>query len=238
MPLHQTQTLIIRIRRPWLRRLLWGTVLVLLPIAFYLTYELGRHDGGYDRLTVWQSKRDLREQIDRLEKANSALRVKTAELETARVSQQQERLELARNVGDLQAQIARQGQDLSFYRGIVSSTVGGPTLKIQRLSIAQGQGAGRYRLRIVLVQSVRPERLVSGTVTFSLRGTEHGQPATYDLSRLAADARATLSFSFRYFQDIDQELILPGGFNPASISVEVRTTGGAEPLKQSFTWKV
>ena len=45
----ETETLVIRIRRPRLRRLLWIGVLVLLPLLFFLIYEFGRKEGGYDR---------------------------------------------------------------------------------------------------------------------------------------------------------------------------------------------
>ncbi len=238
MPLRKT-TLVIRTQRPWVRRVFWGAVIALVPLGLYLTYELGRFDGGYDRLSAGQQRREQEVAIERLEKANAELRGKLAELETGRISQQQEREELSRTVTELQTQVARQTQDLQFYRGIVSATVGAPNVKVQRFQIANGTAPRRYKLRVVLVQAARPENIVNGTVALAVEGSERGRTVTYNLARLAPDGRAQVPFSFRYFQDLDQEIQLPEGFAPARVNVEVRASGRASsPATQTFDWTV
>jgi hypothetical protein len=235
----EASNLVIRPQRPWLRRLIWIAALAVLPVAFYLMYELGRFDGGYDRLTVGQNRRELEVEIERLQKANAELRGQVAELETGRMSHQQESSELARSVAELQAQVARQSQDLAFYRGIVGSTIGAPTIKVQRFQVHPGTEPRHHRLRLVLVQAVRPDNVVAGTVALTVQGTERGKPVTYSLSRLTADGRDQLPFSFRYVQDLDQEIVLPDGFQPARVSVEVRASGrSGAPFNQSFDWAV
>jgi hypothetical protein len=232
-------TLVIRQQHPWVRRLFWGALIAFTPLALYLTYELGRFDGGYDRLSAGQQRREQEVAIERLEKANAELRAKLAELETGRVSQQQEREELSRAVTELQTQVARQTQDLQFYRGIVSASVGAPNVKVQRLRVATANAARRYRLQLVLVQGARAENTVSGTVALTVEGTEKGRPASYNLARLAPDGRAQMPFSFRYFQDLEQEVLLPEGFAPARVTVEVRASGRASaPATQSFDWAI
>ena len=238
MPVEATN-LVIRTQRPWVRRLIWFTGLAVLPLALYLMYEFGRFDGGYDRLTVGQHRRELEVEIERLQKANAELRAQVAELETGRVSHQQESAELARSVAELQAQVARQSQDLAFYRGIVGSTIGAPTIKVQSFQVHPGSAPRHHRLRLVLVQAVRPDNVVAGTVALTLQGTERGKPITYSLGRLTADGRDQLTFSFRYVQDLDEEIVLPDGFEPARVSVEVRASGrSGTPFNQSFDWAV
>jgi hypothetical protein len=238
MPLHRTAH-VVRIHRPWVRRVLWGALIAFSPVALYLTYELGRFDGGYDRLSAGQERREQEVSIERLEKANAELRGKLAELETGVTSQKQEREELARTVTELQTQVARQTQDLQFYRGIVSQTVGAPNVKVQRFQIANAKLARRYRLRMVLVQAARPENTVNGTVALAVEGSERGRNVTYNLAKLTPDGRAQVQFSFRYFQDLDQEIQLPEGFSPARVNVEVRASGRASsPAVQTFDWAV
>jgi uncharacterized FlaG/YvyC family protein len=215
---------------------MWITALAVLPIALYLTYELGRFDGGYDRSTVGQRRRELEVEIERLQKANTELRANVAELETGRTSQQQEREELARTIADLQAQVGRQSQDVAFYRGLVNSTLNTPTIKVQKFQVVPGEGNGKYHLRMVLVQAVRPDNVVSGTVELTVEGTERGQPAKYGLARLTGDGRSQLQFSFRYYQDLEQEVALPDGFQPGSVNVEVKSAGRNTPLSQTFNW--
>lgn len=231
--------LVIRAHRPWLRRFLWIAGLALLPLSFYLMYEFGRFDGGYDRLTVGQHRRELEVEIERLEKTNAELRAKVAELETGDTSHQQETAELSRNVAELQSQVARQSQDLAFYRGIVGSTIGAPGIKVQRFQVRAGTAPDHFHLRMVLVQAVRPDNIISGTVALTVQGTERGKSVTYNLSRLTSDGRDQLPFSFRYVQDLDQEVVLPGGFAPVRVSVEVRTSGrSGAPYNQSFDWTI
>lgn len=235
----EAPNLVIRMQRPWLRRLIWIAGVAVLPLALYLMYELGRFDGGYDRLTVGQRRRELEVEIERLQKANAELRAQVAELETGHVSHQQESAELARSVAELQAQVARQSQDLAFYRGIVGSTIGAPTIKVQRFQVEAGTVPRHHRLRLVLVQAVRPDNVVAGTVALTVQGTENGKPVTYSLGRLTADGRDQLPFSFRYVQDLDQEIVLPDGFQPARVSIEVRASGrSGAPFNQSFDWTV
>jgi hypothetical protein len=232
----QSTPLVIRTQRPWVRRAIWITALAVFPIVLYLTYELGRFDGGYDRSTVGQRRRELEVEIERLQKANTELRANVAELETGRTSQQQEREELARTIADLQAQVGRQSQDVAFYRGLVNSTLNAPTIKVQKFQVLPGEGNGKYHLRMVLVQAVRPDNVVSGTVEVTVEGTERGQPAKYGLARLTGDGRNQLQFSFRYFQDLDQEVALPDGFQPGRVNVEVKSAGRNTPLSQTFNW--
>jgi cell division protein FtsB len=232
----QPTPLVIRTQRPWVRRAIWITALAILPIVLYLTYELGRFDGGYDRSTVGQRRRELEVEIERLQKANTELRANVAELETGRTSQQQEREELARTIADLQAQVGRQSQDVAFYRGLVNSTLNAPNIKVQKFEVLPGEGNGKYHLRMVLVQAVRPDNVVSGTVELTVEGTERGQPAKYGLARLTGDGRNQLQFSFRYFQDLDQEVALPDGFQPGRVNVEVKSAGRSAPWSQTFNW--
>lgn len=235
----EAPNLVIRMQRPWLRRLIWIFGLAVLPVAFYLVYEFGRFDGGYDRLTVGQHRRELEVEIERLQKSNAELRAQVAELETGQMGHQQESSELARSVAELQAQVARQSQDLAFYRGIVGSTIGAPTIKVQRFQVHPGTEPRHHRLRLVLVQAVRPDNVVAGTVALTVQGTEKGKPVTYSLGRLTNDGRDQLPFSFRYVQDLDQEIVLPDGFQPARVSVEVRASGrSGAPFNQSFDWAV
>ncbi|HEY7379417.1 MAG TPA: DUF6776 family protein [Steroidobacteraceae bacterium] len=234
----QPATLVIRAQRPWVRRALWIGALAILPVAIYLTYELGRFDGGYDRSTVGQNRRELEVEIERLQKANTELRAKVAELETGRMGQEQERAELARTIAELQSQVGRQSQDVAFYRGLVNSTLNAPNIKVQKFQVMAGASNNKYRLHLVLVQAVKPDNIVTGTVEMTVEGTERGQPAKYTLARLTGDGRNQLPFSFRYFQDLDQEVALPDGFQPGRVNVEVKSSGRNAPVSQTFNWNV
>jgi hypothetical protein len=229
--------LVVRAHSPWRRGLMWFLIAFGSALALYVTYELGRLDGGYDVFAARQDRRDANAEIERLETSNAVLRQQLADLETSRVSGQKERDELARTIGAQQDQLARLSQDLSFYRGIVANGDAAPGIKIERFELAKADDGNRFRLRFALMQTGRPEGAVSGTLQISLQGTSSGRPATLAMPAIAPDKRATTSFSFRFFQDIEQLLALPAGFVPADIIVEARVNrAGAMPLRQVFPW--
>ena len=53
----------------------------------------------------------------------------------------------------------------------------------------------------------------------------------------AARADGQLPFKFRYFQKFEQDVVLPEGFEPRAVNVEVRSTRLA-PVRESYPWQV
>jgi len=230
--------MVVRQRTPALRNLLLiATVLVGL-FAFYVVYELGRYNAGYDRQAVAQQRVELEVQIEHLEKANRQMRTKLAELDTIRVGRAQEQAELARSIGDLQAQVARQSQELAFYRGVVAQGAAAIGVKIEELRIAAGK-PGTFVVHLSLVRSGRADGEVSGTVHLSLQGTADAAATTLDLAALTGGRLRELRYSFRYLQNFDPELTVPLAFKPEQLAVEVQSSRRElAPLSQSFLWTV
>jgi Family of unknown function (DUF6776) len=231
--------LVVRTYAP-MRRVLTVIALTLLGLfALYVVYELGRFDAGYDRLAVSQERTEHEVAVDRLEKANRELRTRLAELDTIRIGRAQEQAEVSRSIGDLQAQVARQAQELAFYRGIVAQSAASTGVKIQQIRIENGEKAGRYKVRMTLVRSVRPEDVASGTVVLGAEGTSGGQATSLDLTALSGGKLRELPFNFRYFQNLEPEIALPSGFQPERLTVEVRSSRkGVSPVTQTFPWTV
>ena len=69
-------------------------------------------------------------------------------------------------------------------------------------------------------------------------GIENGEEKSYSYADLKPDdADASWAFSFRYFQDFDRAVILPDGFTPERITVEVASrTRSIASIEESFAW--
>jgi hypothetical protein len=238
-PSRASSNLVVRTHAP-ARRVLTVIALTLLgAFALYVVYELGRYDAGYDRLAVSQERAEHEVSIDRLEKANRELRTRLAELDTIRVGRAQEQAEVSRSIGDLQAQVARQTQELAFYRGIVAQSAVSPGVKVQQLRITQGSKPGRFLVRLNLMRSQRPEDVVTGALAFTAEGAKGGQPGSLDTAALTGGKLKELPFNFRYFQNFEQEIAIPSGFVPERLTVEVRSgKKGVSPVTQTFPWSV
>ena len=237
-----------------LRRILVAAAAVLAAIAaLYFVYERGRFDGGYDHLAAAAQRSELRARISKLEKANDALNSRVAELDTLRIGRSQERAELARTIGELQAQVARQTQEIEFYRSVLSesATPLGEGLELRQVRITPGAAAGRFEVHLTLLERTRPEADTKGSLELSVQGTSAGKPATLDQAALTDGKTHEQPFSFRYFENLDEEISLPPGFHPERLTIEARphartavrsaAAGHGEPagpLVQTFDWRV
>ncbi|MBS0581450.1 MAG: hypothetical protein JSR36_19505 [Proteobacteria bacterium] len=224
--------------RRWRVAVLAATLLIGL-FALYVVYEFGRYNAGYDRQAVAQRRTELEVKIEHLEKENREMRTKLAELDTFRVGRANEQAEVARAMGELQAQVAREAQELAFYRGVVAQGAASIGLKIEKLRISQGTRPGGFILHLSLLRSGRADGEISGTVQFSLDGTLAGAARSLDLDAVSPQKAHEVRYSFRYYQNIDQEVVLPPGFKPEQVSVEV-SSGKKDiaPLSQTFLWTV
>ncbi len=207
--------------------------------AFYVMYELGRYDAGYDRQAVAQQRTELEVRMEHLEKANRELRTRLAELDTIRVGRAREQAEVARTMGDLQAQVARESQELAFYRGVVAQGATNVGVKIEQLRITAGSNPSSYMVHMSLVRSGRADSAAAGSIALSLDGAGAQGARTLDLAALSAGKQRELRYNFHYLESFDQELAVPAGFKPERLNVEVRSSRhDVAPLSQTFLWSV
>lgn len=231
--------LVVRQRPPLVRIALLVAGGLIGLFAFYVVYELGRYEAGYDRQAVAQRRTELEVQIEHLQANNREMRTKLAELDTVRVGRAHEQAEIARAMGDLQAQVARQSQELAFYRGVVAQGAAALGVKIEQLHITAGPRPATFLVHLSLVRSGRADTQASGTVHLSLEGTSGGAAKSLDLSALTGGRVHELRYAFRYLQSFDQELAVPLAFKPEQLAVEVQSARhDVAPLSQTFLWTV
>jgi hypothetical protein len=231
---------VVRRRPPALRIALIVAQLLIGAFALYVIYELGRYDAGYDRQKVAQQRTELEVRIEKLEKANREMRTQLAELDTFRVGRAREQAEVSRTIGELQAKVASQSQELAFYRGVVQQGAAAIGLKIEQLKITAVEGKpGIFNVHLSLVRSGRAETEAVGTLIMTLDGSADGNAKSLDLAAMTGGRQRELRYNFRYFQDFDQELKLPATFKPEQLAIEVHSVKkDVPPLSQTFLWTI
>jgi hypothetical protein len=230
---------VVHARTPALRTALLIAALLVALFALYVVYELGRYNAGYDRQAVAQQRTEFEVRIEQLEKENREMRTQMAELDTFRVGRAQEQAEVARAMGELQAQVARESQELAFYRGVVAQGATSIGLKIEQLRITAGTAPYTYLVHFSLMRSGRADAEAAGTLTLSLDGTAGTEAKSLDFYVLSDGRTRELRYAFRYFQDFDQEIAVPPSFKPEQLQIEVRSgRKDVAALSQSFLWTV
>ncbi|HEV7984791.1 MAG TPA: DUF6776 family protein [Steroidobacteraceae bacterium] len=230
--------LVVRTYAPARRWIVVSILVLLSGLALYVMFELGRYKAGYDALQAAAQRDGLQQQIAKLERAQRELHVQLAAAEQARLAGGQERAEVARTIGELQAQVARDQQEMGFYRGLMAQP-GQPAadaVRVQQFRISTMPGEQHYSLRFSLSRTQRPEEAVNGTIAITVDGTREGAPASADLAALTG-GKSELPFNFRYFAAIEQPVTLPGDFRPDHVTIEVRPgRKGVATYRQTFVW--
>jgi hypothetical protein len=202
-------------------------------------YALGRAHAAFDGRAASSSEAGLREALAAREAEIARLRRDVAELDTLKAAQERERAEVSRTIGELQAEVARQSQQLEFMRGLVGRSASSADVAIRQLRVAPGAGPGKYWLRLALARPGRPEGSVSGTVRVGIEGRRGGRAVRLDLREVDPARTERLTYRFQYFQNLETELLLPAGFTPERVVVEIRPAGrNVSPVTQTVLWTV
>jgi hypothetical protein len=218
----------------------WKVALLLLGFLALAwgAFELGRASAGYFVVSSMLERLDLRKRAQALEGENEALRHRVTVAELGQKVDRQAQSDAQQMMGELQAETARQKQELQFYRGLVVRQYGSGTLRVQELRVRAEEEDGRYRVLITLVQAATRDTIANGTVTFSVEGKRGTAPATLALPEIEIDKRKQFPFSLRFFQQIEVPIELPVDFEPERLHVEYRLGRNPEPTKQTFDWRV
>src|SRR5260221_5448516 len=169
--------LVVRSHAPRRRAVLLASSVLLALAVIYGAFELGRYDAGFRVVDSVRGALSASARMRRLEAENSRQR---EQLEAAEVTRRVERegyRQVERNLGDMQSQIARLNQDLSFYRGLVQpdSVI---HVKVQQMQIVPETVSGQFRLKFVLMQTGKPESVVAGTAAIAVEGLQRGKPSS------------------------------------------------------------
>ena len=204
----------------------------------YMLFEAGRYQAGYSllghRAEVEQLRRLSTEQLQTIDE----LKRQVALLSTSSEIDRETYAQLERMLAEREVRLQAQEEELAFYRGIISPPAGRAGLRVQSVELVPAGTDHRYVLRIVLMQAIAQNRRAAGIVRWRLSGSWNGAPAALDLAELTGSAEvAELEYDFRYFQGLEQELVLPDGFVPLAAELEVRPSEPpGEPLTQTFEW--
>ena len=143
---------------------------------------------------------------------------------------------------DLQGTLAERDEeiaglraDVAFYERFVGATGQRRGLTVHELQL-QPQSGQAWHFTTTLTQNLNRGAVSSGLVTLSVEGTRNGK-----LQKLAwADLRQQpnapgVAYSFKYFQEVAGDLLLPSGFQPLRVTVRLAPQGGSA-VEQSFAW--
>ena len=227
---------VVRSYAPKRHAVLWGAAALLAVALLYAVFELGRYDAGFRVVDSVRGALAASARIRELEADNARQRTQLEAADVARRVDREGYAQVERSLGDMQSQIARLNQDLSFYRGLVQpeSLI---HVKVQQMQIVP-EAAGQFRLKFVLMQTGKPDSVVTGNAAIVVDGLLRGKPRSLSFAELSPSRRVSLAYSFRYFEEYDELIRLPPGFEPTRVGVEIHSgRDSIHSFRQAFVWK-
>jgi hypothetical protein len=233
---HQPE-LVVRAHAPMRRLILTIALAVIVLVGLAAAYELGQYRAGYNIVSSVKQHARLDASIRNLESSNTALQGRIIELQTMDAGHSREDQVVARTIGDLQAQVARQTEELAFYRAVVAEGAPAIGVRVGTVRLSSAKPAGHFLVDVSLVRAGKTDGMTTGNITFTVDGQDAGgKPATLASPALAG-GDGDLPYDFRYFQDLSETVSLPEGFKPEHLTVEVSSTRkDVAPLTQTFPW--
>ncbi|MEM7283428.1 MAG: DUF6776 family protein, partial [Pseudomonadota bacterium] len=222
----------------------WGfrlLILGLVGVGTWQIFEYGRQMAGFDRFDAANRESALKTEIENLQGLNADLRAQVARLETSASIDQQAYGQIETSLGELQAEIQGQQEELAFYRSIVAPADGKSGLKVQEFQLQKLTDDDSYALALVVIRTRKHDTRVTGRVSVTVQGVQDGKPTSMSLADLSPkDGEVSpLEFKFRYFQDFERDIVLPSDFTPQKVLVELKPSSKwIKPVSQSFDWRV
>jgi hypothetical protein len=143
---------------------------------------------------------------------------------------------------DLQGTLAERDEeiaglraDVAFYERFVGATAQRRGLAVHELKVAP-QTDQAWHFTVTLTQNLNRGAVNAGRLLVSVEGTRHGKLQRLGWSDLRQQAgEPGLPYSFKYFQQVEGDLVLPPDFQPVRVSVRLTPQSGST-VEQSFTW--
>ena len=140
-------------------------------------------------------------------------------------------VELQATLAERDEEISGLRADVAFYERLVGSTGQRRGLNTHEVVFAP-EAAGTWQYTITLTQNLNRGAISKGTMRFSVEGVRAGKLASIKWDELLQKPGAPgQPFSFRYFQQLEGSVMLPAGFTPQRVRVQLN--GGSD---QVFDW--
>ncbi len=187
------------------------------------------------------TQQELSGQLLAAEAENAELRRQVAILDRSSVMDQRATEEVQGTIRGLRERVAQLEQDVVYYRQVVSEETEDTGLIISQLDLDATRQSNRFRYKLVLrQQDADGDTFLTGHVNVNLVGSQGEEQQILALRDLSAEQdQLDIRLRFKYFQNIEGELVLPDNFVPDRLQIAAVSDEPIEKsINQNFSWVV
>lgn len=224
--------------RPYYRATVFCLCVAAVVALSWLTYRYGLDEGIATRFEVVQEREALKKQLATDQVLIAEMRQEIATLKLGEEVDSKANEEVRATVETLQGQIAELNDEIRFYKGVMIPNAESKGLRIERMNVQASSEPNKFNYSLLLTQVVDKHDYVQGGVEINVVGRRGDQPVELSLETMSTENKSSERFRFRYFQNIDGELEIPGDFQPEAVLVIAQSSGSrAQRLEKRFDWQ-
>jgi hypothetical protein len=143
--------------------------------------------------------------------------------------------ELQASLAEREEEVSGLRADVAFYERLVGATGQRRGLTVHEAVFTPETG-GAWRYTVTLTQNLNRGAISRGEAKMLVDGVSDGRLRSLRWEDLLQKPNAPgQPFSFRYFQQLEGSVMLPEGFTPQRVRVQLRADGNS--VEQAFPWQ-
>jgi len=209
------------------RGLIIAVVVLLLALGFGLW-------GAWQAIAGRNANQPTPAQLQAQQKQIDTLEQRNATLSRSDQISRDANKDLQSALAERDEEIAGLRADVAFYERFVGATAQRRGLAVHELKL-QPQTDQAWHFTATLTQNLNRGAVNAGQLKVSVEGTRDGKLQTLAWDDLRQANATGVPYSFKYFQQVEGDLVLPPGFKPVRVIVRLVPQRGAV-VEQSFAW--
>lgn len=144
--------------------------------------------------------------------------------------------ELQSALGERDEEIASLHADIAFYERFVGATAQRRGLTVHELKLVPQRDPQVWHVVATLTQNMNRGAVSRGRLQLVVEVSQSGRMQKLDWAELRQQKGAPgLDYSFKYFQQVEGDIMLPLGVKPLRVIARLLPQSGA-PVEKGFTW--
>ncbi|MBU2879418.1 MULTISPECIES: DUF6776 family protein [Alteromonadaceae] len=225
------------IRKTWSAFKFYTVLLILFICTAYFAFMYGNSHFESQNAKISTLEHTMENLSLDNQRLTKQLNILGVELEVQRLAVKKSQQMLEQGL----ANEAKLKEEIQFYQRVMAPELEQDGFVIEAFEIKKSLSDRAYWFELVLMQQDKIKNVVKGSIEVSIIGSEAGKPKQYSLSELVTQESSELSFSFKYFQTIQGEMILPQNFSPEKILVKTKIFQFKRKrgeLERTFDWNI
>lgn len=222
---------------PWQKYHRVGYVALLIVVAI-LFFLIGQNINIRQQDYLMDEREQMKNTLSDSEKDLLSFSQRIAILEKGGEVDSQAAESVRQTVKDLRSEVASLEEQISFYKGIMSPRDKMKGLMIHSVKFQAMAQKNTYHYSIMMAQVADNDRYVKGTVSVDFMGTELGVEKRISLTDIDSELQEKgTTFSFRYYQEMNGELVFPDGFKVNQVLVVLNPSSSKiKTVEKTIDW--